>query len=174
MTPPLWCEYTKKAKFTFKRKLVPKIYFDHYMACLNKECVKNSSIYKGISVACLSKRCYLWALSIMEAYKNWKTKHQGNNKINRMLFVQLPGLKKEETIFHLLRQFRGGELSKTEFNSRLKEEKVILMPKLSQPSLLKKLSKIEKATKHNWSLIVTWKRLYKNTLLWNRNLFLVF
>lgn len=80
---------------------------------------------EAISVACLSKRCYLWALSIMEAYKNWKTKHQGNNKINRMLFVQLPGIKKEETIFHLLRQFRGGELSKTEFNSRLKEEKTL-------------------------------------------------
>lgn len=128
---------------------------------------------EAISVACLSKRCYLWALSIMEAYKKWKTKHQGNNKINRMLFVQLPGLKKEETIFHLLRQFRGGELSKTEFNSRLKEEKVILMPKISQPSLLKKLSKIVKATKY-LSLIVTLKSFYKNTLLWNRNLFFFF
>lgn len=149
-------------------------YFNQFHLELHLQGQLGGLMKEGISVACLSKRCYLWALSIMEAYKNWKTKHQGNNKINRMLFVQLPGLKKEETIFHLLRQFRGGELSKTEFNSRLKEEKVILMPKLSQPSLLKKLSKIEKTTKHNWSLIVTWKRLYKNTLLWNRNLFLVF
>ncbi|XP_062581424.1 uncharacterized protein LOC134243209 [Saccostrea cucullata] len=83
---------------------------------------------EALSVACLSKRCFLWAMSIMEAYKEWKLKRQTNNKVNRMLFVQLPGMKNEEVLFNLLRQFRGGELTKNEFNEKMKEQKSLAVP----------------------------------------------
>ncbi|XP_062582885.1 uncharacterized protein LOC134244645 isoform X2 [Saccostrea cucullata] len=79
---------------------------------------------EAIAVACLSQRCFLWAESVTKAYASWKLKNQSNNKVNRMLFVQLPGLRDEEMVFHLLQSFRSGELNKLEFNEKLKEAKV--------------------------------------------------
>ena len=57
---------------------------------------------EAISVACLSRRCYQKGQSIMTLYQGWKLRRQGNNKVNRMLFVQLPGLRNESKIFDLL------------------------------------------------------------------------
>nr|XP_022343357.1 uncharacterized protein LOC111136636 isoform X2 [Crassostrea virginica] len=81
---------------------------------------------EAISVACLSRRCYQKAQSIMTLYQGWKLRRQGNNKVNRMLFVQLPGLRNEAKIFDLLCRFEGKVFSKTEFNMELKKAKTTM------------------------------------------------
>ncbi|XP_056016134.1 uncharacterized protein LOC125668922 [Ostrea edulis] len=78
---------------------------------------------EAISVACLSQRCFRKAENIMTEYQQWRLRRQSNNKVNRMIFVQLPGLRKESEIFDLLCQFEERVLTKKEFNEKLKEAK---------------------------------------------------
>lgn len=59
----------------------------------------------------------------MEAYSRWELKQQTNNKINRMLFAQLPGVKSEDVIFEHLMKLKT-KISKAEFNEELKIFKV--------------------------------------------------
>lgn len=81
------------------------------------------SFKEHISVACLS-RCFKLAQQIMEAYSRWELKQQTNNKINRMLFAQLPGVKSEDVIFEHLMKLKTKKISKAEFNEELKIFKV--------------------------------------------------
>ena len=64
------------------------------------------NLQRHLSVASLSPRCYALAVDIMELYGKWELKRQTNNKVNRMLFAQLPGVRNEDTIYRCLREFR--------------------------------------------------------------------
>lgn len=81
------------------------------------------SFKEHISVACLSRRCFALAQQIMEAYSRWELKQQTNNKVNMMLFAQLPGVKSEDVIFEHLVKLKT-KMSKAEFNEELKIFKV--------------------------------------------------
>lgn len=78
------------------------------------------SFKEHISVACLSRRSFALAQQIMEAYSRWELKQQTNNKVNRMLFAQLPGVKSEDVIFEHLVKLKEKKMSKAEFNEELK------------------------------------------------------
>lgn len=78
------------------------------------------SFKEHISVACLSRRCFELAQQIMEAYSRWELKQQTNNKINRMMFAQLPGVRSEDVIFEHLTKLKTKKISKAEFNEELK------------------------------------------------------
>lgn len=82
------------------------------------------SFKEHISVACLSRRSFALAQQIMEAYSRWELKQQTNNKVNRMLFAQLPGVKSEDVIFEHLVKLKTKKMSKAEFNEELKIFKV--------------------------------------------------
>lgn len=82
------------------------------------------SFKEHISVACLSRRSFALAQQIMEAYSRWELKQQTNNKVNRMLFAQLPGVKSEDVIFEHLVKLKTKKMSKAEFNKELKIFKV--------------------------------------------------
>ena len=61
----------------------------------------------------------------MSLYQDWKIKRQANNKVNAMLFGQLPGNRDEDKINQLLSLAENGAISKKELNEKLKEAKVI-------------------------------------------------
>ena len=92
------------------------------------------NLQRHLSVASLSPRCYALAVDIMELYGKWELKRQTNNKVNRMLFAQLPGVRNEDTIYRCLREFRQGKLSKAEFNEELKTYKASKNPRVFCPS----------------------------------------
>ena len=77
-------------------------------------------------MACLSRRAYRKAINIMSLYQDWKIKRQASNKVNAMLFGQLPGNRDEDKIHQLLSLAENGAISKNELNEKLKEAKVIL------------------------------------------------
>ena len=78
------------------------------------------TLKEAISVACLSGRAYRKATNIMSVYKDWKIKRQAKNKVNAMLFGQLPGNGYKDKIHRLLSLAENGALSKKELNGKLR------------------------------------------------------
>ncbi|XP_078334054.1 uncharacterized protein LOC144625746 [Crassostrea virginica] len=110
-----------------------------------------------LSVASLSPRCYTLAVDIMEMYGKWELKRQTNNKVNRMLFAQLPGVRNEDTIYRYLREFRQGKLSKAEFNEELKTYKRELQEERSMVRMERKSIKETSTTStelRKWNMIL--------------------